>query len=98
MRYKLLGNSGLRVSELALGTMTFGDENGPGVADEKASRELFDAFLEAGGNFIDTATANFMGRGCHRLLCERTLSGSLKRKGPRPQSRATSPTPRPSRC
>jgi aryl-alcohol dehydrogenase-like predicted oxidoreductase len=55
MRYKLLGNSGLRVSELALGTMTFGDENGHGVADEKVSRELFDAFLEAGGNFIDTA-------------------------------------------
>jgi aryl-alcohol dehydrogenase-like predicted oxidoreductase len=55
MRYKLLGNSGLRVSELALGTMTFGDENGHGVADEKVSRELFDAFVEAGGNFIDTA-------------------------------------------
>jgi aryl-alcohol dehydrogenase-like predicted oxidoreductase len=55
MRYKLLGNSGLRVSELALGTMTFGDENGHGVADETVSRELFNAFLEAGGNFIDTA-------------------------------------------
>ena len=55
MRYKLLGNSGLRVSELALGTMTFGDENGHGVADETVSRNLFDAFLEAGGNFIDTA-------------------------------------------
>ena len=35
--------------------MTFGDENGHGVADEKVSRELFDAFLEAGGNFFDTA-------------------------------------------
>jgi hypothetical protein len=34
MRYKLLGNSGLRVSELALGTMTFGEENGDGVADK----------------------------------------------------------------
>jgi aryl-alcohol dehydrogenase-like predicted oxidoreductase len=55
MRYKLLGNSGLRVSELALGTMTFGDENGHGVADETVSRNLFDAFLEAGRNFIDTA-------------------------------------------
>jgi aryl-alcohol dehydrogenase-like predicted oxidoreductase len=54
MRYKLLGNSGLRVSDLALGTMTFGDENGHGIADEKVSRELFDAFLEVGGNFIDT--------------------------------------------
>jgi aryl-alcohol dehydrogenase-like predicted oxidoreductase len=55
MRYKLLGNSGLRVSELALGTMTFGDVNGDGVADRAVSRKLFDAFLEAGGNFIDTA-------------------------------------------
>src|SRR5258708_40351730 len=55
MRYKLLGSSGLRVSELALGTMSFGDENGHGVADETVSRNLFDAFLEAGGNFIDTA-------------------------------------------
>jgi aryl-alcohol dehydrogenase-like predicted oxidoreductase len=54
MRYKLLGNSGLRISDLALGTMTFGDENGHGIADEKVSRELFDAFLEVGGNFIDT--------------------------------------------
>jgi aryl-alcohol dehydrogenase-like predicted oxidoreductase len=54
MRYKLLGNSGLRVSDLALGTMTFGDENGHGIADEKVSRELFEAFLEVGGNFIDT--------------------------------------------
>jgi aryl-alcohol dehydrogenase-like predicted oxidoreductase len=34
--------------------MTFGDENGHGVADETVSRKLFDAFLEAGGNFIDT--------------------------------------------
>jgi len=55
MRYKLLGNSGLRVSELALGTMTFGDKNGDGVCDKKTSRALFDTFLEVGGNFIDTA-------------------------------------------
>lgn len=55
MRYKLLGNSGLRVSELALGTMTFGEENAAGVADKSVSRKLFDAFIEAGGNFIDTA-------------------------------------------
>jgi Aldo/keto reductase family len=55
MRYKLLGNSGLRVSELALGTISFGDENGRGVADETVSRRLFDLFREAGGNFIDTA-------------------------------------------
>jgi aryl-alcohol dehydrogenase-like predicted oxidoreductase len=54
MRYTLLGRSGLRVSELALGTMTFGDAWGWGaLADE--SRRMFDAFVEAGGNFIDTA-------------------------------------------
>ena len=51
MRYKFLGNSGLRVSELALGTMTFGDENGDGVADTTVSQKLFDAFLEAGVDF-----------------------------------------------
>jgi aryl-alcohol dehydrogenase-like predicted oxidoreductase len=54
MRYKLLGKSGLRVSELCLGTMTFGDEWGWGASRE-ASRKVFDAFVEAGGNFIDTA-------------------------------------------
>ncbi|MCX6641546.1 MAG: aldo/keto reductase [bacterium] len=54
MRYKLLGRSGLRVSELALGTMTFGEEWGWG-ASRQESRKIYDAFLEAGGNFIDTA-------------------------------------------
>jgi aryl-alcohol dehydrogenase-like predicted oxidoreductase len=54
MRYKLLGRTGLRVSELALGTMTFGSDWGWG-ADKDESRAMFDAFAEAGGNFIDTA-------------------------------------------
>jgi aryl-alcohol dehydrogenase-like predicted oxidoreductase len=54
MRYKLLGKSGLRVSELCLGTMTFGEEWGWG-ASQQESRKVFDAFVEAGGNFIDTA-------------------------------------------
>lgn len=54
MRYKLFGNSGLRVSELCLGAMTFGEEWGWGASKEE-SRRLFDAFAEAGGNFIDTA-------------------------------------------
>ena len=54
MRYRLHGKSGLRVSELCLGAMTFGSEWGFG-ADEVASREMFDAFATAGGNFIDTA-------------------------------------------
>jgi aryl-alcohol dehydrogenase-like predicted oxidoreductase len=54
MRYKLLGRTGLRVSELCLGTMTFGPDWGWG-ADRDESRAIFDAFAEAGGNFIDTA-------------------------------------------
>ena len=55
MRYKLLGKSGLRVSELCLGTMTFGDDWGWGATKDE-SRKIFDAFAEgAGGNFIDTA-------------------------------------------
>ena len=54
MRYKILGKSGLRVSELCLGTMTFGEEWGFG-ADKDESKRVFDAFAEAGGNFIDTA-------------------------------------------
>ena len=54
MRYRLLGNSGLRVSEVALGTMTFGDEWGWGSAKDEA-RKVYHAFREAGGNFIDTA-------------------------------------------
>jgi aryl-alcohol dehydrogenase-like predicted oxidoreductase len=54
MRYKLLGRSGLRVSEMALGTMTFGTDWGWG-SDKEGSKRVFDAYVEAGGNFIDTA-------------------------------------------
>ena len=54
MRYKLLGPSGLRVSEICLGTMSFGEAWGFG-ADEKESHRILGAYAEAGGNFIDTA-------------------------------------------
>lgn len=54
MQYKLLGKSGLRVSELCLGTMTFGEDWGWG-SDREESKRIYDAFREAGGNFIDTA-------------------------------------------
>lgn len=54
MNYKLLGKSGLRVSEVALGTMTFGEDWGFGASMEE-SQKIFNAFVEAGGNFIDTA-------------------------------------------
>jgi aryl-alcohol dehydrogenase-like predicted oxidoreductase len=54
MRYRLFGRSGLRVSEVALGTMTFGTDWGWG-ADEATCRAMFDVFAEAGGTFVDTA-------------------------------------------
>ena len=54
MRYTLLGSSGLRVSEVALGTMTFGEAWGWGASEDEC-RRMFDAFVEAGGNFVDTA-------------------------------------------
>jgi aryl-alcohol dehydrogenase-like predicted oxidoreductase len=54
MRYTLLGRSGLRVSEVALGTMTFGETWGWGASQEEC-RRIFDAFAEAGGNLVDTA-------------------------------------------
>jgi aryl-alcohol dehydrogenase-like predicted oxidoreductase len=54
MRYKLLGRSGLRVSELCLGTMTFGEDWGWGASKDE-SRRIYDIFRESGGNFIDTA-------------------------------------------
>ncbi|PRP90610.1 General stress protein 69 [Enhygromyxa salina] len=54
LRYRLLGRSGLRVSEICLGTMSFGEQWGFG-ADEAASHEILDAYAEAGGNFLDTA-------------------------------------------
>ncbi len=54
MKYYLLGKSGLRVSEICLGTMTFGKEWGWGASKEE-SRKIFDAYVDSGGNFIDTA-------------------------------------------
>ncbi|OCP22555.1 MULTISPECIES: aldo/keto reductase [unclassified Ensifer] len=58
--YYLLGRSGLRVSRLALGTMTFGNGGIRGIggswgSDEDAARAIFNRYLEVGGNFIDTA-------------------------------------------
>ncbi|TYQ27739.1 aldo/keto reductase [Pseudanabaena sp. UWO311] len=52
--YYTLGKSGLRVSRLALGAMTFGTDWGWG-ADEGTARQLFNTYTEAGGNFVDTA-------------------------------------------
>lgn len=60
MKYKLLGRSGLKVSELCLGTMGFGTENGWG-ADKAASFGIMEAFAGAGGNFLDTANIYKLG-------------------------------------
>ncbi|MDW8333964.1 MAG: aldo/keto reductase, partial [Bacteroidia bacterium] len=54
MKYTTLGKSGVRVSEICLGTMTFGLEWGIG-SDFDECAKIFEAFAEAGGNFIDTA-------------------------------------------
>ena len=72
LRYRLLGNSGLRVSEAALGTMTFGDEWGWGSAKDEA-RKVYDAFREAGGNFIDTA--NFYTNGTSESFLGEFMKG-----------------------
>jgi aryl-alcohol dehydrogenase-like predicted oxidoreductase len=56
MEYRQLGRAGVRVSELCLGTMTFGNE-----ADEATSRQIVDAFVDAGGNFVDTANVYSQG-------------------------------------
>ncbi|MFL5344238.1 MAG: aldo/keto reductase [Hyalangium sp.] len=68
MKYRLLGRSGLRVSELCLGTMTFGEDWGWGASPDE-SRRMFDAFVAQGGNFIDTAV-NYTNGSSERLVGE----------------------------
>lgn len=66
MRYRLLGRSGLRVSELFLGAMTFGEDFSWG-ADREEARRILDAYLDAGGNVVDTAV-NYRGGDSERIL------------------------------
>src|SRR5690554_5758118 len=54
MNYKLLGKTGLRVSELCLGTMTFGEDWKSG-ANKEESKKVFDFYANKGGNFLDAA-------------------------------------------
>jgi aryl-alcohol dehydrogenase-like predicted oxidoreductase len=61
MRYKLLGRTGLRVSELCLGAMIFGNTGGSRGASREEAARIVGTFAEAGGNFIDTA--NYYARG-----------------------------------
>lgn len=73
--YTTLGRSGLRVSPLCLGTMTFGTEWGWGVEQDLA-RSLFDRYTEAGGNFIDTADGYTAGKSeemVGKFIAERNL-------------------------
>ena len=94
MRIRTLGRSGLRVSELCLGTMTFGT---PGWGcDETESLDLVDRFLDAGGNFIDTADA-LCRRRSRRRSAARRLRGRRHRVRARDEmhdaGRAPAPTP-----
>ncbi len=72
MRYRLLGNSGLRVSEMCLGTMTFGEDWGWGTPKDD-SRKIYEAFRDAGGNFFDTA--NFYTNGSSETLLGEFIAG-----------------------
>jgi len=54
MRYRTFGASGLRVSEVVLGAMTFGEQGGVGAPIEEC-RRMLDAYADAGGNTLDTA-------------------------------------------
>lgn len=75
MQYLTLGRSGLRVSPLCLGTMTFGTEWGWG-SDEATAGQMLDAYLQAGGNFLDTADLYTGGKSeeiCGRLIRDRNL-------------------------
>jgi aryl-alcohol dehydrogenase-like predicted oxidoreductase len=68
MEFRNVGNTGLRVSELCLGCMTFGRES-----DAETSRRMIERFVEAGGNFLDTADAYTAGRS--EEIVSRALKG-----------------------
>ncbi|XP_030842691.1 uncharacterized protein LOC100889047 isoform X2 [Strongylocentrotus purpuratus] len=64
VQYRYLGGTGVKVSNICLGTMTFGQSknpNRPGQCDEAAAHKIMDRFAELGGNFIDTANVYVMG-------------------------------------
>src|SRR3979490_3451452 len=61
MRYRLLGKSGVRISEVALGTMTFGEDWGWGGSPD-VSAKILELFADAGGNVVDTADVYTNGR------------------------------------
>ncbi|WP_328392462.1 aldo/keto reductase [Nocardia sp. NBC_00416] len=76
MRYRLFGRTGLRVSELFLGAMTFGEQGGVGAPLDEC-RRILDAYADAGGNVVDTAI-NYRGGASEEFLGE-LLSGRRDR-------------------
>ncbi len=68
MRYQLFGGTGLRVSELFLGAMTFGEQGGVGAPPQECAR-ILDAYADAGGNVIDTAI-NYRGGASEEIVGE----------------------------
>ncbi|MEU6710430.1 aldo/keto reductase [Nonomuraea sp. NPDC046802] len=77
MDYLNLGRSGLRVSRACLGTMNFGTEHGLAASDEAEARRIIDAFIDAGGTFIDTA--DLYHRGETEEIVGRALKGRRER-------------------
>lgn len=71
-QYRLLGRSGLRVSRLSLGTMTFGVDASWGCNDDEAER-VVNRYIDCGGNFIDTA--NFYGNGGSETVIGNLIQG-----------------------
>ena len=74
MKLRTLGRTGLKVSNLCLGTMTFG--NGQWGCDEATSHKIVDRFLDAGGSFIDTA--DVYSSGVSEEICGRALAGKRR--------------------
>jgi aryl-alcohol dehydrogenase-like predicted oxidoreductase len=79
MKIKNLGRTGLKVSEVCLGTMTFGNQ-----ADEETAFAIMDAALQAGVNFFDTADVYPLGGGPERVgLTEEIVGHWLRKRGAR---------------
>ena len=93
MKYKRLGRTGLKVSEICLGTMTFGSQ-----ADEQASKAIVKRALDAGVNFFDTANVynagvseEFTGRALKEVRRDIVLATKLHGKmGPGPNDQGQS--------
>ena len=85
MRYNQLGRTGLFVSEICLGAMTFGEAGGAGIwgsiadVDQQAADRIVERSLAAGVNFIDTADVYSFGRS-ERIVGQALVDLGVKRK------------------